>query len=214
MDVTNALLESLAHNPWAACIFLFIAGAVSAFGPCGTQRSLGLVACTAQRKAASTVLFYAIGIVFATMLLLASTVLLRNILAASPYTNIFMAVFCTVLGITGLWRADSVGCSHRTQDTQMTALSALALGFGSSLIIAPCCTPFLLLIAAYAPQQFLVLDAAVYGMGAACPYIIAGVLARGFMLRTAKREFQQALRIISAALTLALGLLYSVEISI
>ena len=175
MDFTKALMDALTQQPFIAVLLLFGAGAISAFGPCGAQRILGLIACTTQRKTLSTSFFYTCGIALASVILLASTMVLRRIVANTHLTNILMATVCLSLGIISLWRADARSCHHRTEHLGMTAFSTFALGFGSSLLIAPCCTPFLFLIAAYAPAKLLVFDALAYGCGSALPYLIAGV---------------------------------------
>jgi cytochrome c biogenesis protein CcdA len=212
MNLSDALIHALATQPLLAVGLLFLYGVCNAFGPCNAQRTLGLMTCTKRSNAVSTSFFYASGIAAAGVLLVLSASFLQQLMSASHLMNGFMAVICLTLGFTGLWRADLQSCTHaKVSHSEMTALSIAALGFGSSFVIAPCCTPFILLLAAYAPAHFLTVDAIAYACGSAFPYLIGGIVINYSFLRTMQKRTRQALQIITSSLTLALGLFYCVE---
>ncbi len=212
MDIGSIVLDAIARHPQSAIFLLCVAGILSAFGPCSAQRALGFVASTTHRKAHSTSFYYAAGIIAAGMVLLTSTAALRKLAETSHITSAVMAACCLTIGIVGLWRAEAHSCSAPERTTEMTALSTFALGFGSSLLVAPCCTPFLLFVAAYAPANMLLPYALSYSIGCAIPYLTSGVALHRLIERFATQTIQQALRIVSSTIALALGLLYLVEI--
>jgi cytochrome c biogenesis protein CcdA len=191
--------------------FFFFAGACNAFGPCNAQRVLGLLACMERRASVSTALSYALGIASASTLLGLGASLVQALLVSYRPLNALMALLCIALGLIGLRRADY--CEHDVEaDSRLSAFRVWSLGFGSTLLIAPCCTPLLLLVAAYASTPLIQADALAYGCGNAAPYLFGALLLRRSLSRVVSQAHRQALAVITSTLTLALGLLYCSEI--
>lgn len=191
--------------------FFFVAGACNAFGPCNAQRVLGLLACLERRASVSTALSYALGIASASTLLGLGASLVQMLIHFYRPLNALMALICIALGLIGLQRADH--CEHSVEaGSRLTAFRVWSLGFGSTLLIAPCCTPLLMLIAAYAPTPLLPAEALAYGCGNASPYLFGALLLRRSLSRVVSHAHRQALAVITSTLTLALGLLYCLEI--
>jgi len=191
--------------------FFFIAGACNAFGPCNAQRVLGLLACITRRASRVTAISYALGIATASTLLGLGASLVQTMILLYRPLNALMALLCIALGLIGLRRADH--CEHGIEaGSRPSAFRVWSLGFGSTLLIAPCCTPLLLLIAAYAPTPLLPAEALAYGCGSASPYLFGALLLRRSLSRVASHAHRQALAIITSTITLALGLLYCLEI--
>jgi cytochrome c biogenesis protein CcdA len=194
-------------------MLLFVSGICNAFGPCNAQRILVLLACTDRRAAPMASIAFASGIVFASVLLVASASLVQQVLSSYCVLNACLAILCLVIGVVGLWRADARSCEHlRLPDEVLTPWRAWGLGFGSSLVIAPCCAPFFVMIAANTHALPLPLDALAYGLGNALPYCIGGIALRAVLKRLVGVGFRQALAIATSTLTLAIGFLYCLEI--
>ncbi len=186
-------------------------GILTTLGPCGGQRLLGLVACTTQRPRSQTPILFALGVLSANLLLASSAFALERVLYYSPLTSAIMALGCIGIGCRELWREEP--CCDEVRRLPLSAVQIIAAGFLTSLCIAPCCTPGLLLLVRSSPLQQPPLALICYALGAAVPYALTQPGSRILRSLARQHSLQQAYRIVGATLSLALGTLTALELA-
>jgi len=219
MDVFAQAARSIALRSTLAPILSFSAGALSSLGPCVAPRLLAVVSCVGARpprQARIVVAAFLAGLIaaYASFGIIGS--LLGKLIDVSRWTYDAVALALLVGGIVTLIQAepDSHGaCRAHTAQTQTPSLGGVfLLGASFAFIIAPCCTPLVATIVAYAGDAgdpfYGASMLALFALGHGLPLAIAGLSAGTFVERLRKAMSHQATAIASGTIMLALSAFY------
>jgi cytochrome c biogenesis protein CcdA len=198
----------------------FAAGVLTSIGPCAAPRFIAVAAFAGQRRGMLRIAAFVVGLAGAYLAVGFAAGLLGTLTALSGVLYAVLAVGLVSAGCVALVRAESDGseshaCAHAdTHEPPRSLGAALLLGAGSALVVSPCCTPAIGAIAATSAAlgkpltgAFLLLS---FALGHALPLVGAGSIAPALRKLLPRAVPAQAPAIVSAVLTIALGLYYGV----
>jgi cytochrome c biogenesis protein CcdA len=116
---------------------------LSSVGPCAVPRMLAILGLTLQRRSAAFAYIIGAGLGYASLAL--GLHFMQCVLASNDMILRLVAVASICVGLCGvLSGAPQNECANH----QSYPISALALGFSTALVISPCCSPVLMMLAA------------------------------------------------------------------
>jgi len=214
-DVAGAGVNGVAlQSPYAPGL-LFIAGALSSIGPCCAPRMMamsGLVMSTGRKRIARSLAFIA-GMLTAYGAFAVVGGLMAATLRFSSWIYDAVALAMLVGGLSTLLRCKRHAHDSAVKETDPSG-SAFLLGFTTSLVISPCCTPVLTGIVAYASgtnnAPFAAACIVAFGTGHALPIFTIGAAATSVHRIAANVKVESALSTVTGALMFAIAAYYLV----
>jgi cytochrome c-type biogenesis protein len=219
MDVFAQAARSIASRSTLAPILAFSAGALSSLGPCVAPRLLAVVSCVGAkpaRQARIVVAAFLAGLIaaYASFGMIGS--LLGRLVDISRWTYDAVALALLVGGIVTLIQAepDAHGAcrAHAAQEQQPSLGGVFLLGASFAFVIAPCCTPLVATIVAYAGDVgdpfYGASILALFALGHGLPLAVAGLSAGTLVEYLRKTMSHQATAIASGTIMLALSAFY------
>lgn len=218
MDVVGAFVESVVRREGTAPALAFVAGLVTAAGPCLGTRLASVTALTAglegARRVAAAGTFVS-GIVASYVLIGSSSALWWRIAHGASWTYAALAVGLGVCGIRALVQVGAQrSCAVRACAPRMASLgSAFLSGASFALVASPCCTPILATIAgvaAKAPSPFFGMGVAgAFALGHTAP-VFPALFGSGRLYAGLRRHsLQRPASIVAGGVVLALGGYYA-----
>ncbi len=216
MDLTSAALQAVAaRNIWAPPL-AFAAGVAVSIGPCVASRLVTVAALTLNktpREVGRVLTAFIAGLVAAYSVLAVGGSLLWQMFRYSGYIYLAAAIAMSIAGLIVLLRKDRV-CEHRSGERCHRSSGAIfLLGASSAATMSPCCVPIVAASIAYASTTGLLfawITIACFALGHAAPLAIVATSSRAIGSAFSNASFQNATRVISGALMLALGGFYGV----
>jgi cytochrome c-type biogenesis protein len=221
MDVFTEAARSIALQSAQAPFLAFSAGTLSSLGPCVAPRLLAVASCVGARpprQARIVVAAFLAGLVaaYASFGLIAS--LLGRLLDISRWTYDAVALALLAGGIVTLIQAEPQAhdaCRTQTAQTRNQTPSlggVFLLGASFALVIAPCCTPLVATIVAYASDVgdpfYGASMLAFFALGHGLPVAIVGLSAGTIVAHLRKTASHQATAIASGTIMLVLSAFY------
>jgi cytochrome c-type biogenesis protein len=204
---------------------IFIAGALTSAGPCIAPRYVALAAIAGgYRHPIVPTLVFVAGLLGAFMALGFGAGLLGAMWSFSPLLYALLAAGLVAGGCITLARAAAQPAGHaecsaacpesRTAAGQRSLGGVFLLGMASTLVVSPCCTPVIASVigasTAIGKPVFGMILLASFALGHMLPLFFAGSVSSIFALALRWRLPEQAPRIVSGSLMLALGAYYAV----
>jgi cytochrome c-type biogenesis protein len=219
VDVFAQAARSIALRSTLAPILAFGAGALSSLGPCVAPRLLAVASCVGAkpaRQARIVVAAFLAGLIaaYASFGLIGS--LLGRLVDISRWTYDALALGLLVGGILTLIQAEPDthdACrTHATSAHPPSLGGVFLLGASFAFVIAPCCTPLVATIVAYASDVgdpfYGASMLALFALGHGLPLAIAGLCAGTCIERLRTTMLHQATAIASGTIMLALSAFY------
>lgn len=203
----------------AAAGAAFLAGLMTSVGPCAAPRFIAVAALAGQRRASARIMAFVAGLTGAYLALGFAAGLLGAVASVSNCLYAVLAAALIGAGCVALVRAEPRSASHDCaaagHDHPPRSIGgAFLLGAAGAFILSPCCTPFVGAIAATSTAVGKPLTGALlllsFALGHALPLVGAGSLGPLFEKFVPRAFPAQAPAIVSAVLTIALGLYYGV----
>lgn len=214
--VSQAVQAASARSAYAFAP-VFAAGAVTSIGPCVAPRFIAVAGLSANRGAAHALAGAAafvagLACAYASLGALAGLLLHDARIGTAVYAAVAAAF--AVGGIATLCSRSS-GCAHSHGGGRArSAGAAFLLGASFSFVVAPCCTPIVMAILAYAGSAGDPLYGSallgVYALGHALPVFAAAAGARGAGRLFEKYAAAHAASLVAGTLMLAISAYYAV----
>jgi cytochrome c biogenesis protein CcdA len=216
IDVLGEALRAASMRSAAAYPLLVVAGGAGAIGPCSAPRALALVALThGAARPGRAIAAFAAGVVAAYVVIASAAGAVASLWGTSRVAYAALAAALAAAGVATLVRARGTGCAHAPEPLRAVSVGGTFLaGAASALVVSPCCTPAVALLAALTMTSGRALDGtalvAAFACGHALPLAavaLAGDRVAGVLRRTAA---VQAPAIVAGTILLALGAFYGV----
>lgn len=222
IDLLGEALRAAGSGSSVAYPLCFAAGTVSSVGPCVAPRYIAVAAlANGTRRRWWSIAAYIAGLVGAYTALGLSTGSLSGLWSSSRALYAVLAVALAASGIVTVVGARG-GRGPHAHGTPANGYGAgvisgrlggpFLLGIAGTLVVSPCCTPFVAAIAGFTMLSGHAATGATllaaFACGHAVPLVFAGALGAPFTTLFARLSCAQAPKVVAGSLMLALGCYY------
>ena len=207
MNVVDIAFGHAQRGDIGSYALAFAAGIATSIGPCVAPRyvAIAAVAGTGSRAGAARLVAFLVGTIVVYIAVASAGSLLVRLVQVSSVTYWIFALVLIVSGTFELLRNHKHRCVDGLRRPPSLG-AAVLLGAATSMTVSPCCTPILLGLGALVTRNLTGLIIA-FSVGHLAPLMILFGAAGG--LKRMLLSHQEAVRTVTAAVTIALGSYYA-----